>query len=59
LGVADLYSDVRVELPVVRGGMPPPRRCDVGADDAPAKIRFFQERSVREPMTPDAAACPP
>ncbi|PNV31828.1 hypothetical protein C1708_05465 [Streptomyces sp. DH-12] len=52
------YSNVRVELSMVRAARPP-RCCRSGADDAPGEDPILAGESVREPMTPIAAACPP
>ncbi|PWI11978.1 hypothetical protein DIZ27_04535 [Streptomyces sp. NWU339] len=56
---AHLYPNVRVESLLVGAAF---RRLAVAVSGPmvpPAKFRFLQERSVREPMTPGAAACPP
>ncbi|GFN06037.1 hypothetical protein Smic_45930 [Streptomyces microflavus] len=52
------YSNVRVEL------LMPERStrsvaADSGAEEAPAGTPILAGESVREPMTPIAAACPP
>jgi hypothetical protein len=54
----DLYSNVRVELLMVRAARPS-RCCRSGTDGAPGEEPIFAGESVREPMTPIAAACPP
>ncbi|GAA2479336.1 hypothetical protein GCM10010406_14430 [Streptomyces thermolineatus] len=54
----DLYPNVRVELLAARAARPP-RHCRSGADGAPGEDPILAGESVREPMTPIAAACPP
>ncbi|CUM41404.1 hypothetical protein BN2537_11773 [Streptomyces venezuelae] len=54
----NLYSNVRVESLMARAGRLP-RHCRFGAGGAPGEDPILAGESVREPMTPIAAVCPP
>lgn len=57
-GLANLYSNVRVELVSVRA-VRLPRHYRSGADGTLGEDPILAGESVREPMTPTATACPP